>query len=217
MLSARFRQLVSREAEKMKRRDFFRTAGIGSATLVALPALAEALTTPEPVRSLLEPAEAPASPFVILLAGTYEPVVRCPDLGLLTVNPCDGSYSTTKIYPVSDQNEEREANRGYQRGDRNRETEKAIGNFYVSIGGNKPVAYDLPGGAIAMVFTGENVQRIPDGQGGIFIVGTFDLNITEATGIYESFVGGHNKMVDILHRLADGTFVEHCYCIISRA
>jgi len=201
----------------MKRRDFFRTAGIGSATLVALPALAEALTTPEPVRSLLEPAEAPASPFVILLAGTYEPVVRCPDLGLLTVNPCDGSYSTTKIYPVSDQNEEREANRGYQRGDRNRETEKAIGNFYVSIGGNKPVAYDLPGGAIAMVFTGENVQRIPDGQGGIFIVGTFDLNITEATGIYESFVGGHNKMVDILHRLADGTFVEHCYCIISRA
>jgi hypothetical protein len=56
----------------------------------------------------------------------------------------------------------------------------------------------------------------PDGQGGQFTVGTFDLNITEATGIYESFVGGHNKMVDILHRLADGTFVEHCYCIISR-
>ena len=46
--------------------------------------------------------------------------------------------------------------------------------------------------------------------------GTFDLNITEATGIYQSFVGGGNKMVDILHRLADGTFVEHCNCIISR-
>ena len=56
-------------------------------------------------------------------------------------------------------------------------TEKAIGNFYVSIGGDKPVAYDLPGGAMAMVFTGHNVQHIPDGQGGIFIVGTFDLDI----------------------------------------
>ena len=81
----------------------------------------------------------------------------------------------------------------------------------------KPVAYDLPGGALAMMFTGHNVQHVPDGQGGVFIVGTFDLTITEATGIYQSFVGGHNKMVDILHRLADGTtFVEHCYCIISR-
>jgi len=67
-----------------------------------------------------------------------------------------------------------------------------------------------------MVFTTNNVQRVPDAQGGTFIVGTFDLNITEATGIYQSFLGGHNKMVDVLHRLADGTFVEHCYCIISR-
>jgi hypothetical protein len=202
--------------QNMKRRDFFKQAGIGSATLISLRGMAEALTMPESARSLMAPGEPPASPFVILLAGPYEPVVRCPDLGLLTVNPCDGSYSTTKIYPVSDQNEEQEANRGYQRGDRNREAEKAIGSFYVSIGGNKPVAYDLPGGAMAMVFTGDDVQRIPDGQGGTFIVGTFDLNITEATGIYESFVGGQNKMVDILHRLADGTFVEHCYCIISR-
>jgi len=167
---------------------------------------------PESPRSSLESRE-PASPFVILLAGTYEQVVRCPDLGLLTVNPCDGSYSTTKIYPVSDPDEQ--ANRGKHQGDRNRETEKAIGNFYVSLGGDVPVAYDLPGGAMAMVFTGSNTQNIPDGQGGIFIVGTFDLNITEATGIYQSFAGGHNRMVDILHRFADGTFVEHCNCIIS--
>ena len=137
----------------MKRRDFFKKAGIGSATLVALPGLAHALTTPESPRSPLELGEAPASPFVILLAGTYEQVVRCPDLGLLSVNPCDGSYSTTKIYPVGDPGEEGEqANRGYQRGDRNREAEKAIGNFYVSLGGDVPVAYDLPGGAMAMVF-----------------------------------------------------------------
>ena len=37
-----------------------------------------------------------------------------------------------------------------------------------------------------------------------------------STGIYASFVGGHNNMVNILHQLPDGTFVEHCFCIISR-
>jgi hypothetical protein len=83
------------------------------------------------------------------------------------------------------------------------------------MGGNLPVAYDLPGGALTMVFTSNNVQHVPDGDGGTYIVGTFDLNILEATGIYQPFVGGHNKMVDILHRLADGRFVEHCICVIS--
>ena len=202
----------------MRRRDFFRKAGIGSAALVSLPALAHALTIPESARSPLEPGELPANPFVILLRGTYKRVVRCPDLGLFLVNPCDVSYSTTKIYPVSGLPEEdrEQANRGNRRGDRDREAETAIGNFYVSIGSGLPVAYDLPGGALAMVFTARNVQGVPDGQGGTFIVGTFDLNITEGTGVYQSFVGGHNKMVDILHRLADGTFVEHCNCIISR-
>jgi hypothetical protein len=67
-----------------------------------------------------------------------------------------------------------------------------------------------------MVFTGSNVQNVPDGQGGNYTIGTFDLDIPEATGRFESFVGGHNKMVDILHQLADGSFVEHCICIISR-
>jgi hypothetical protein len=79
----------------MKRRDFFRKAGIGSATLVSLPALAHALTIPESASSPLKPGELPANPFVILLRGTYKRVVRCPDLGLFLVNPCDGSYSTT--------------------------------------------------------------------------------------------------------------------------
>ena len=199
----------------MNRRDFFRTAGIGSASLVALPALAHALTIPESARSGPAPGE-PANPFVVLLRGTYQPVGRCPDLGLLLVDHCDGTYKTTKIYPVSGPDASEQANNGNHLGDRDRAPEKAIGNFYVSIGSEKPVAYDLPGGAMAMVFTGQNVQRIPDGSGGTFIVGTFDLTITEATGIYQPFVGGHNKMVDILHRLADNTFVEHCYCIISR-
>jgi len=200
----------------MKRRDFFRKAGIGSAALVSLPALAHALTVPEWAPSALKPGELPANPFVILLRGTYKRVVRCPDLGLFQVNVCDGSYLTTKIYPVSGLPEEDEANRGNRRGDRDRETEAAIGNFYVSPGmGGKAVAYDLPGGALTMVFTANNLSPVPDGQGGTFLVGTLELDITEATGIYQSFLGGHNRMVDILHRLADGTLVEHCFCIIS--
>lgn len=67
-----------------------------------------------------------------------------------------------------------------------------------------------------MVFTGSNVQNVPDGEGGNYTVGTFELDITEGTGIYRSFVGGHNTMVDVLHQLADGSFVERCICIISR-
>ena len=189
----------------MKRRDFFREAGIGSATLVSLPVLAHALTMPELADSPLKQGEPTANPFVILLQGTYKPAKRCPDLGLFLVNICDGSYLTVKIYAVSGLLEEDEEDRG-----------QVIGNFYVAPGMGKPVAYDLPGGAMTMVFTGSDITPVSDGQGGTFLVGTFDLDITEATGVYQSFVNGHNRMVDILHRLADGTLVEHCYCVISR-
>ena len=51
----------------MERRDFFRKAGIGSATLVSLPVLAHALTIPAWARSPREPGEQPADTFVILL------------------------------------------------------------------------------------------------------------------------------------------------------
>jgi hypothetical protein len=148
----------------------------------------------------------PANTFVILLSGPYKPVVDCPNFGLL-VNLCDGSFSTTKIFRVS----------GLPGGkvDGDRETEKAIGKFYTQFAGNL-AAYDLPGGALTMVFTANNLVRVPDGQGGTYLVGTLLLDITEATGIFHSFLGGHNKMVDILHQLPDGTFVEHCFCIISR-
>jgi hypothetical protein len=189
------------EPTNTQRRTFI---GGALAAMVSLPALAHAVTIPELARSPLKPGELPANPFVILLRGTYKPVKRCPDLGLL-VNICDGSYLTTKIYSVSGLLEEDEEDR-----------EQVIGNFYVAPGMGKPVAYDLPGGALTMVFTGNNLTPVPDGQGGTFLVGTFDLNITEATGVYQSFVHGHNRMVDILHRLADGTLVEHCYCVISR-
>jgi hypothetical protein len=152
----------------------------------------------------------PADTFSILLSGPYKQVAKGhgPDLGLTTVDLSDGSFSTTKIFRVSGLPEE---NNGHGKG----ETKKAIGNFYVQFNGSL-VAYDLPEGAIAMVFTALNLTPVPDGQGGTYFVGTADLDITEATGVYQSFVGGHNKMVDILHQLPDGSFVEHCICIISR-
>jgi len=145
----------------------------------------------------LDQSQKVADTFSILLQGRYKSVVHGPDLGLTTVDLSDGSYSKTKIYHV------------------NGKQQKAIGTFYGQFDGMS-VAYDLPGGAIAMVFTAIDLKPVPDGQGGTYFIGTGDLDITEATGVYQSFVGGHNKMVDILHQLADGTYVEHCICIISR-
>ena len=90
----------------MKRRDFFKTAAIGSAALVPLPVFAHAQTRPAFARSPLKKGAPPANPFVILLQGTYTSVSRCPDLDLLQVNVCDGSYSTMKIFPVIGLSEE---------------------------------------------------------------------------------------------------------------
>jgi hypothetical protein len=154
----------------------------------------------------------PADTFSILLSGPYKPVAQGhgPDLGLTTVDLSDGSFSTTKIFAVSGLPED-------VIGHGNGATKKPIGNFYVQFCTTcSSAAYDLPGGAISMVFTGSNAQNVPDGQGGTYVVGTFELDIPEATGIYQSLVGGHNTMVDILHLLADGSAVEHCICIISR-
>ena len=64
-------------------------------------------------------AAVPNNPFVVLLKGLYGPVVDGPNLGLSTVNLNDGSYSTTKIYPVS----------GIPG---NKNTNKAVGDFYVA-------------------------------------------------------------------------------------
>ena len=141
--------------------------------------------------------------LVLLLKGLYQPVVNGPDLGLSRVDLSDGSYSTTKIYPVSG-----------VRGHRN--VLEAIGDFYVQFAGNL-CAYDIPGGAIAMRFTPRsNTESVPDGSGGSYLQGTFELRIPEATGRYRSFVGGHNRMVDNLHFLASGGADEFCVCLISR-
>jgi len=145
----------------------------------------------------------PNDSFVVLLKGVYEPVVHGPNLGLSEVNLSDGSYSITKIYPVN----------GIPG---NKNVNKAVGDFYVQFSGDL-CAYHVPGGSFAMRFTGGGFTEFePDGLGGTYLIGTFELTILEATGIYQSFVGGHNHMVDKLHQLANGSFDEYCFCFISR-
>ena len=148
----------------------------------------------------------PNDSFVLLLKGLYQPVVHGPDLGLSTVNLSDGSYSTTKIYPVN----------GIPG---NTNENKPIGDFYVQFAGEL-CAYHIPGGSFSMRFTGQNVAFVDDGHGGQFLEGTFELTILEATGIYHPFVGGHNHMVDKLHFLAPGDGSggadEYCFCNISQ-
>jgi hypothetical protein len=149
--------------------------------------------------------DVPNDPFILLLKGVYQPVVHGPNLGLSTVNLSDGSYSTTKIHSVF--------GIGGTGNDDNRE-DGPIGNFFVQFNGTL-CAYQLPGGAIAMQFTGGGFTPHSDGHGGQFLEGTFELTVLEATGIYRALKGGHNHMVDKLHKLADGRFDEFCFCIIS--
>ena len=170
-----------------------------------------------PPRLLLpDDVDVPTNPFILLLKGIYQPVPagKGPEsnLGLTTVNLNDGSYSTTLICPV------------FGIDGANGPKKKAIGTFYVQFAGNL-CAYDLPGGAIAMSFNsvpagappGFNGQvAFTDGNGGFYLEGTFELAILEATGVYQSFNGGHNHMVDRLHQLANGQFDEFCFCNISQ-
>jgi hypothetical protein len=159
----------------------------------------------------------PNDPFILLLNGIYQsvPMGEGPtgNLGLTTttVNLSDGSFVKTQIYPIYGV-------------DGANDQKKAIGTFYMQPAGNK-CAYDLPGGSIAMQFLptpagappGFNgLVPFPDGSGGFYLEGTFELTILEATGIYQAFQGGHNHMVDRLHKLADGQFDEFCFCNISQ-
>ncbi len=140
-------------------------------------------------------------PLVLLLKGRYAPVVEGPDLGLSTVDLSDGSYSTTKIYRVG----------GFPG---HADVLEAIGDFYVQFTGML-CAYDIPRGAIAMEFTGSNTESVPDGSGGSYLQGTFELDVIEAKGRHRPLVGGHNRMVDNLHLLASGDADEFCVCLIS--
>jgi hypothetical protein len=159
-----------------------------------------------PGRMVAQGRAVPDDSFVLLLKGLYQPVVHGPTLGLSMVDLNDGSYSTTKIYPVS----------GIPG---NKNENKAVGNFYVQFDGDL-CAYHVPGGSFAMRFTGSDVSFVPDGVGGRYLEGTFELTVLEATGIYQSFAGGHNHMVDRLHFLAPGDgsggVDEYCFCFVSR-
>jgi hypothetical protein len=167
---------------------------VGLAALV-LPRQVQARTKTEPRDS-----------FVVLLKGLYQPVTHGPDLGLSSVDLNDGSYSITKIYPVSG-------------APGNTDLNKAVGDFYVQFDGEL-CAYHIPGGSFAMQFTDSNADFVDDGQGGRFLEGTFELTVLEATGIYKPFVGGHNHMVDKLHFLAPGDgsggVDEYCFCNVTR-
>jgi hypothetical protein len=171
----------------------------------------------------------PDNPFILLLNGIYRPVPvgdgPAKNLGLTTVNLNDGNYSKTRIYPIFGILESYDQDR-------------PIGTFYPEatlangqVTFNPPAnpgflcAYDLPGGAIAMQFlpppagapAGFNgFVPFPDGRGGYYLEGTFELTILEATGVYRDFQGGHNHMVDRLHQLSDGSFDEFCFCNISQ-
>lgn len=172
-------------------------------------ALAAVLASPR--RAAAEDGNRVNDPFILLLHGIYQPVVAGPDLGLSSVNLSDGTYSRTRIYPVYGiQSNEDDAS-------------QPIGSFFVQFAGNL-CAYDLPGGSIAMRFDAppagapagfNGFVPFPDGQGGLFLEGTFELDIIEATGVYRAFQGGHNHMVDRLHQLADGRLNEFCFCNIS--
>ena len=175
-----------------------RRTAIGAALVAVTPLLL-------PGRVKAQGTAARTDTFVVLLKGLYQPVVHGPNLGLSEVDLSDGSYSTTKIYPVS-------GTPG------NKNQNKAIGDFYVQFAGDL-CAYHIPGGSFAMRFTDNDFVFEDDGAGGRFLVGTFELDVIEGTGIYRSVVGGHNHMVDRLHFLAPGDgsggIDEYCFCFVS--
>src|SRR5580693_1866946 len=181
-------KLGSRQEPSNKQRRTF--IGGTLAALAASPLLAI------PRRAMAEQMDTPSDPFILLLTGVYQPVPvgGGPNLGLSAVNLGDGSYSVTKIYPIF----------GIGNEGGHIDQDHAIGNFYVQFAG-KLCAYQLPGGAIAMRFDsvpagappGFNAfVPFPDGSGGFFLEGTFELVILQATGIYQPFQGDHNHMVD---------------------
>ena len=169
--------------------------GLAALAALVLPGQLRAQATKQPDQS-----------FVVLLKGLYQPVTHGPNLGLSTVDLNDGTYSTTRIYPVN----------GTPGG---KNPNKPVGDFYVQIEADL-CAYHIPGGSFSMRFTGSDFVFVDDGQGGRFLEGTFELTILEGTGIYKPFVGGHNHMVDKLHCLAPGDgsggVDEYCFCFISR-
>jgi hypothetical protein len=145
----------------------------------------------------------PANKFVILLEGTFQHAGLVADFGLELPNLNNGRYQKVPFYHVES---------GVPG-----PTDEPAGTFY-ALGGEGYFCYDLGKGSLTamMIMDTSVTETIPDGSGGFFINGTYELDILEATGIYGSFSGGHIHMLDALHRTAAGTFVEHCFCFISK-
>jgi hypothetical protein len=160
--------------------------------------LAALLSTPAEVRGVGGPVHGDS--FVLLLKGIYEPVVRGPNLGLSLVDLNDGSYSKCDIYRVS----------GLPG-----TTDQAVGTFWVNFDVTL-CAYRLPGGAFSAVVT-EFLSELVEIDGELYQIGTAELVIPEATGIYRSFVGGAIHMEFVTHVIDEVTFDEHCFCFISRS
>lgn len=189
---------VSEDSQPTNQGGITRRAAIGGALGGAFALLAG----PELAMAAEKASKAPS--LVVLLRGLFSPVVSGPDLGLSTVDLRDGSYSTTKIYPVI-------GTPGHTN------VLEAIGDFYVQFNGTL-CAYKLPGGAIAMEFipNKSNLIPVPEGPEGSFLHGTHELTILEANGAFRSFAGGRNLMVDNLEFFASGDVDEYCFCFISK-
>lgn len=171
------------------------------ALAVAAVALASQLSLTANVSAQQGPP--PGDDFVLLLAGIYEPVLHGPDLGLTQVDLSDGSFVKTRIYRVS----------GLPGTD-----EQAIGTYYDNFADRD--AYQLPGGAISafyLEFVIDEIVPTPDGD---LEIGHAELVITEATGIYKSWVGGtiHMEFETLVYadELGNLVFDEHCLCLFSR-
>ena len=148
---------------------------------------------------------APSNPFVTLLEGIYEPVAHVPDLGFCRdIN--NGFVIKVSIFNIDS---------GIPS-----PTDKVAGTFYVQYPVGDLCAYDFPKGKILAKFTfvddvTTSYEEFPDGSW--IFEGTEELEILEATGIYQSFAGGHIHMVDRLeYRASDDKLIEHCFCHYSR-
>ena len=148
---------------------------------------------------------APSNPFVTLLEGIFEPVAAVPDLGL-SRNINNEAVLKIGIFNIDS---------GIPG-----PTDKVAGTFYVQFPVGDLCVYDFPKGKILAQFTFVDdvtidFKEFPDGSW----IGNFteELVILEATGIYQSFTGGHIHMVDRLEYSASAdNLIEHCFCHYSR-
>ena len=170
-----------------------------SAVLIAAAALLALLSPSENVLADDGGSAVPSDPFVLLLHGIYEPVVKGPKFGLSSVDLDDGTYSKCDITRVS----------GLPG-----TTDRPVGRFYVNFDVTR-CTYQLPGGTFAAVFD-EFVWEFVEIDGEMYQVGTAELTITEANGIYRSFEGGTIHMEFVTRMIDDVTFDEFCFCFISR-